>query len=112
MMNDNEDLPSAGMDPFASPVKSKRSRTRSPWSRWLITTGGLFSLPGCVVGIGATIIQYGVQEDWEGFYAFMSLCPLPCILVGVILLVAGALPLVRHRQIDHASSTMDSPFDT
>lgn len=98
MLNDNDDLPSAGMDPFASPVK--QTRPRSPWSRWLIITGGLSSLIGCVVGFGATAIQYDVQEDWEGFYAFITLCPVPCALVGIILLIAGALPLAGRSQIE------------
>jgi hypothetical protein len=102
MMNDNEDLPSAGMDPFASPVKQTGPRPGSRLGRGLIITGGLFSLIGCVVGFGAAVLQYGVQEDWEGFYAFMSLCPLPCVALGIVLLITGALPLTRRNQIEDA----------
>ena len=99
-MNDNDDLPSAGMDPFASPVI--QTRPRSPSSRWLITAGGLFFLFGCVIGFGATVIQSDAQENWEGFYAFLALCPVPCIALGIILLIAGALPLWRKYQFEDA----------
>jgi len=97
--NDNDDLPSAGMDSFASPVKPNRSHPPSPWSRWLISAGALSSLFSCVAGIGARVVQYGVQEDWEGYYAFISLCPVPCAAPGIILLIAGALPRMKKNQI-------------
>ena len=41
MMNDNDDLPSAGMDPFASPVKQIDARPSSRLSRGLLIAGGL-----------------------------------------------------------------------
>lgn len=98
MLNDNDDLPSVGMDPFAAPVK--QTRPRSPWSRWMLITGGLSALFSCVAGIGATVVQYNVQEDWQGFYAFITVCPVPCAALGIILLIAGALPLTRKNQIE------------
>ena len=102
MLNDNDDLPSAGMDPFAPPVKQNNARSRSSWSRWLIIAGGLSLLLGCIVGIGATAVQYGNQEDWQGFYAFITICPVPCAAFGLILLIAGGLPLTRKNQIEDA----------
>ena len=102
MFNNNDDLPSAGMDPFASTVKQTGPRPGSRLSRGLLITGGLLSLSGCVVGIGATVVQYGVQEDWEGYYAFISLCPVPCAALGIILLTAGALPRMKKNQIQDA----------
>lgn len=102
MLNDNDDLPSVGMDPFATPVKPNRSRPGSSLNRSLLIAGGLSSLIGCVVGIGATAVQYGNQEDWQGFYAFLTVCPLPCVALGIILSIAGALPRTRKNQIEDA----------
>lgn len=109
MLNDNEDLPSAGTDPFSSPPEQKagaRPGSRMGWV--LVLFGGLASVCGCATGFLATSVQLEAQEDWEGFYAFMSLCPLPCVVAGIILVIAGALPLFRRRQIENSQDNPPS----
>lgn len=97
----NDDLPSAGTDPFAPPPLSQNSPRSGSCLNWgLILIGGLTSLCGCVMAYGATSIQLDAQEDWEGFSAFLLLCPLPIVIVGIIILTVGALPLVKKGQID------------
>ena len=102
MMNDNEDLPNAGTDPFATPPEQNSPRSGSCLSWGLVLIGGLVLLFACVMAFGATSIQLDEQEDWEGFYAFLSLCPLPCVVLGIILLILGALPLLKKGQIEKA----------
>ncbi len=102
-MMDNDDLPSAGMDPFASPPKEKRPRLSSRlWM--LIVAGGLSTLVGCVMAFAGTSLQFENREDWEGFYAFLCLCPLPCLFVGIVLLMIGVMPILRRRQIEDSQS--------
>jgi hypothetical protein len=101
MLNDNEDLPAAGTDPFAPPPKEKRPRSSS--RLWLlITAGGLSLLFGCAMAYAGTSIQLEAQEDWEGFYAFLLFCPLPCVVLGIVLLIFGAFPMLRRRQIEES----------
>jgi len=97
---DNEDLPSAGTDPFAPPPEQNSPRSGSCLSWGLVLIGGLVSLFGCVMAFAGTSIQLDAQEDWAGFYAFLSLCPLPCVVLGIIFLILGAMPLLKKRQIE------------
>jgi hypothetical protein len=101
-MNDNEDLPSAGTDPFASPPEQKIPRSGSCLNWGLILIGGLVLLFGCAMAFAGTSIQLEAQENWEGFYAFLLLCPLPMVVVGIVLLIFGAFPLLRRRQIEES----------
>lgn len=103
MMN-NDDLPSAGTDPFAPSPKSNSPRSGSCLSWGLILIGGLIALFGCAMGFAGTSIQFEQQGDWAGFFAFLMLCPLPLVVLGIILLFLGALPLLKHRQIEESQS--------
>jgi len=98
----DEDPPIVGIDPFAPPPEQNSPRSGSCLNWGLILIGGLITLFGCAMAFAGTSIQFDVQEDWEGFYAFLSLCPLPCVVVGIILLILGALPLLKKRQIEDA----------
>jgi hypothetical protein len=69
--------------------------------------GGLITLFGCALGFAGTSIQLEAQEDWAGFFAFLVLCPLPIVVVGIVLLIFGAFPLLKQRQIEDSQS--DSP---
>jgi len=100
-MND-EDLPTIGTDPFSSSSEQNSPRSGSCLSWGLVLIGGLVLLFGCAMAFAGTSIQLDVQEDWEGFYAFLSLCPLPCVVLGIILLILGALPLLKKGQIEKA----------
>jgi len=104
MMNDNEDLPPAGMDPFAPPPEQKGTRSGACLSWGLILTGGLLSLLGCLMAFAGTSVQLNQQGDWAGFFAFLFLCPLPFVVVGFILLISGALPLLKKGQIENTIS--------
>lgn len=99
MLNDNSDLPSVGTDPFAPPPEEKNPRPRA-WLWILIAAGALSALFGCVMAFAGTSIQLEAQEDWAGYYAFLFLCPLPCVVLGIVLLILGAFPLLRRRQIE------------
>ncbi|MCC7187368.1 MAG: hypothetical protein IT312_01390 [Anaerolineales bacterium] len=99
MLNDNDDLPSAGTDPFAPPPKEKSLRPRL-WLWLSIAGGGLFMLFGCLMAFAGTSIQLEAQENWEGYYAFLMCCPLPLVVLGIVLLIVGASPLLKQRQIE------------
>lgn len=99
MMN-NDDLPAAGTDPFAPPPIQNSPRSGSCLNWGLILTGGLIALFGCLMLFAGASVQMEQQGDWEGFYAFLLLCPFPMIIFGVVILVVGALPFVRKRQIE------------
>ncbi len=101
----NDDLPSAGTDPFAPPPVSQNSPRPGSCLNWgLILIGGLITLFGCAMAFAGTSIQIEEQGDWAGFFAYLMLCPLPIVVVGIILLILGALPLVRKRQIEESQS--------
>ena len=97
----NDDLPSAGADPFLSPSEQNSPRSGSCLSWGLILTGGLLALFGCLMAISGTYVQLDQQGDWAGFYAFLCLCPLPLALVGIIILIFGASPLLKKGQIEN-----------
>ena len=103
-MINHEDPPTVGTDPFSSLPEQNSPRSGSCLSWGLILTGGLVSLFACAMAFAGTSIQLDVQEDWEGFYAFLLLCPLPIVVVGIILLILGALPLVRRGQVKDATN--------
>lgn len=102
-MNDEDPL-TVGTDPFSSLPEQNSPRSGSCLSWGLVLIGALVSLFGCVMAFAGTSIQLDVQEDWEGFYGFLLLCPLPCVVLGILLLILGALPLVRKRQIEDIES--------
>jgi len=92
-MND-EDLPTAGTDPFSSSPEQNSSRSGSCLSWGLVLIGALVSLFGCVMAFGAASAQFERLGDWEGFVAFLVLCPTPIIVAGIVILIVGILPLV------------------
>ena len=98
----NDDLPSAGAgaDPFSSPTRQNNPRSGSCLSWGLILTGALTSLFGCLMAFAGTAVQLEQQGDWGGYYAFLLLCPLPLIALGIILLIFGGVPLLKKRQIE------------
>ena len=99
----NDDLPSAGAgaDPFSSPPAQNNSpRSGSCLSWGLILTGGLTSLFGCLMAFAGTAVQLEQQGDWGGYYVFLLFCPLPLIVLGIILLIFGGVPLLKKRQIE------------
>ena len=98
----NDDLPSAGADPFAPPPEQNTPRSGSCLNWGLILIGGLITLFGCTMAFAGTSIQIEEQGDWGGFFAFLMLCPLPIVVVGIILLIFGAFPLLRKRQIEES----------
>lgn len=100
----NDDLPSAGADPFALPPEQTGPRSGSCLNWGLIAAGALITLFGCAMGFAGTSIQLEAQEDWEGFYAFLLLCPLPIVMLGIVLLIFGAFPLLKRRQIEESQS--------
>lgn len=102
MMNDNEDLPSAGTDPFASPSEQKSPRSGSCLNWGLILTGGLILLFGCAMAFAGASVQFEQQGDWGGLIAFLMLCPLPIVVLGIVVLILGASPLIRKRQIEES----------
>ncbi len=99
MMN-NDDLPTAGTDPFAPPPKQNSPRSGSCLNWGLILIGGMIALFGCAMGYAGTSIQFEEQSDWAGYFAFLVLCPLPLVVAGIILLIVGASPLLKQRQIE------------
>ncbi|MCI0554254.1 MAG: hypothetical protein L0287_25175 [Anaerolineae bacterium] len=101
MIND-EELPNVEPGQFSSPPDQKSPPSSSCLSWGLTLGGGLVFLIGCVTAFGATSIQFERQGDWEGFLAFIFLCPTPLMVMGIIVLTVGALPLVRKRQIEDA----------
>ena len=101
----NDDLPSAGADPFSStPAQNNSPRSGSCLSWGLILTGGLLTVFGFLMAISGTYIQFDQQNDWAGFYGFLCLCPLPLALVGIIILIFGATPLLKKGQIENTLS--------
>ena len=56
-------------------------------------------LLGCVVAVGASLVQYGSPDNMEGFIAFMVICPAPAIVVGIIMLTVCLLQ-ARQGQIE------------
>ena len=104
-----DDLPSAGTDPFASPPKPNSPRSGSCLSWGLIAGGALLLLFGCIMTIGAFAVQLEGQGDPGGFSAFLVVCFAPILVVGIILLILGALPLVRKRQIEESQSNSSPP---
>ncbi|MFN8387009.1 MAG: hypothetical protein U0V48_03545 [Anaerolineales bacterium] len=99
MMN-NDDLPTVGTDPFASPPKQNSPRSGSCLNWGLILIGSMIALFGCAMSVAGISIQFEEQGDWAGFLAFLVLCPLPLVVVGIILLIVGASPLLKQRQIE------------
>ena len=97
-----EELPNVEPGQFSAPPDKKSPPSSSCLSWGLILAGGLTSLFGCVIAFGAASVQLETVGDWEGFSAFLLLCPTPLIVVGIIILTAGALPLFRRRQIEDA----------
>ena len=100
----NDDLPSAGADPFSSPPEQNSPRSGSCLSWGLIINGSLFALFGCLMAISGTYVQLDQGGDWAGFYAFLCLCPLPLVLAGIIILIFGASPLLKKGQIENTFS--------
>ena len=83
--------------PTAAPVSSPT--TKSCLIPGLIIGGGLGFLLGCIVAIGAGLVQYSSPDNMEGFIAFMVICPAPAIVVGIIMLTIGLLQ-ARKGQIE------------
>lgn len=100
----NDDLPSAGTDPFAPSPEQTAPRSGSCLSWGLIAGGALFLLFGCIMIIGAFAVQLEGQGNPGDFSAFLVVCLAPILVVGIILLILGALPLVRKRQIEESQS--------
>jgi len=96
----DEELPNVEPGQFSAPPDQKSPPSSSCLSWGLILAGGLTSLFGCVIAFGAASVQLETVGDWEGFSAFLLLCPLPIVVVGIILLILGALPLLKKRQIE------------
>ena len=84
----------------ASAIKEQTSPNSRSWLMpFLILGGGLGFLLGCVVAIGAILVQYSSPDNMEGFIAFMVICPAPAIVVGIIMLTIGLLQ-ARKGQIE------------
>ena len=71
----------------------------------LILTGAMLSSFGGLMAFAGTVVQFDQQVDPAGFFAFLCLCPLPLALVGIILLICGASPLLKKGQIEDTLST-------
>ena len=83
-----------------STMSEKASANPKSWLvPFLIIGGGLGFLLGCVVAVGAFLVQYSSPGDVEGFIAFMVLCPAPAVVVGIIMLTIGLLQ-ARKGQIE------------
>ena len=97
----NDDLPSVGADPFASPSPQNNTPRSGACLSWgLILTGGLLTVFGFLMAISGTYIQFDQQGDWAGFYGFLCLCPLPLVVIGIILLIVGGFPLLKKKQVE------------
>jgi len=57
------------------------------------------------MAFAGTSVQLERQGDREGFSAFLLLCPLPIVVVGIILLILGALPLLKKQQIEDRTNS-------
>ena len=100
----HEDLPNIEPGQSSSPPEQKSSGSNSCLSWALTLAGGLIFLIGCVIAFGAASIQFERLGDWEGFVAFLALCPTPMIVAGIVILIVGILPLVRRGQIKDATN--------
>jgi len=84
----------------ATEVKAQTPQNSKPWlAPTLMIVGGLAFLLGCVVAVGATLVQYSSPENMEGFIAFMVICPVPAIVAGIIMLAIGLFQ-ARKGQIE------------
>ncbi len=99
-----DDLPIAGTDPFASPPKQNSPRSGSCLNWGLIASGALLLLFGCIMTIGAFAVQLEGQGSPGDFSAFLVVCLAPILVAGIVLLILGALPFIRKKQIEESQS--------
>ena len=85
--------------PVSAITEQARPTSRSWLMPFLIIGGGVGFLLGCVVAIGAILVQYSSPDNMEGFIAFMVICPAPAIVVGIIMLTIGLFQ-ARRGQIE------------
>ena len=99
-MINGQEMPEVEPGRFSAPPEQKGPGPSSCLTWGSTIAGGLIFLIGCVVAFGAASIQFERNDDPEGFTAFMLLCPTPLIIVGIVILIAGLLPLARRRQVE------------
>jgi len=85
--------------PVSAVAEKAAPNLRSWLVPFLIIGGALGFLLGCVVAIGAILVQYSSPDNMDGFIAFMVICPVPAIVVGLVLLTIG-LFRARKSQIE------------
>ena len=95
----SEVISNVGSRPVSAITEKVPGNSRSWLTPFLLIGGGLGFLLGCVVAVGAILVQYGSPENMEGFIAFMVLCPAPAIVVGIIMLIIGLFQ-ARKGQIE------------
>lgn len=69
------------------PDADKQSDSCLPMA--LLSGGAISLFAGCGISILMVLVQIDSPDNWQGFFGFMVLCPIPLTAAGLIMFLSG-----------------------